>query len=382
MSKKILIISPTPTHPTNAGNRIRILNIVDYLIKQGHEVHFLYSDQEKCDEKSMKKYWGDRLYIVKYAKPKPKPENKYAKMIRNRFNSNIKYYSGVDDHYNIYLDDYIGQLLQKQSFDIVFVEYIFNTKAFFHFPAAVIKILDTHDRMTDRHKLFLKEGKKPIWYSTSKNEEKKGLDRADIIIAIQEKEKSFFFRLTNKTVISVGHLVQLVPPVNMGPPREKILFIGSNNPSNLYGINDFIHDVFPLLQKDIPDMELLIAGNICSAIDDFKGVRKLGEVDDIKTAYDMADIVINPLTIGTGLKIKMIEALGYSKAVISTAVGAEGLENGAGKSYLLADRPEEYVNEINKIISDPEVYNSLCNNARSFAGMWNNNNTTQLLELI
>ena len=50
--------------------------------------------------------------------------------------------------------------------------------------------------------------------------------------------------------------------------------------------------------------------------------------------------------------------------------------------YLCGSVWTKIPNEINKIISDPEVYKSLCNNARSFAGMWNNNNASQLLELI
>jgi len=67
-----------------------------------------------------------------------------------------------------------------------------------------------------------------------------------------------------------------------------------------------------------------------------RGYSENGEMPNLKSIYDLSDIVINPLTIGTGLKIKSIEALGFSKALISTSVGADGLENGINSAFLLA----------------------------------------------
>lgn len=386
MCKKILFISQTPTHPQNAGNRIRIFNMASFLVNQGHEVHFLHSFQQVCDEDAMKEYWKDKYHVVKYKRT-------ILKKVRNKFDQytdkakdflfpDLKYFVNIDDTYNLLLDDYIRNLINKISFDIVIVEYIFLSKALLNFDETVLKIIDTHDVMTNRHKIFLKEGKEPSWFSTTSKEEKKGLDRADIIIAIQENEKKFFNKLTNKKVVNVGHILGLYKPVNTNLPRNKILFVGSQNPINQYGINHFLENIYPLILEKIPEIELIIAGKICKDLQEAKGVRLLGEVENMKTAYDMADIVINPLILGTGLKIKMIEALGYSKAVISTVVGAEGLEDGAGKSYLIADTPEEYVDEINKILYNNEIYRELCKDARNFADMWNNNNTSQLLELI
>jgi hypothetical protein len=57
--KKILVVSMTPTHPPNAGNRIRILGMSRWLREQGHEVHFLYSDQGWGDNEGMKAFWGN-----------------------------------------------------------------------------------------------------------------------------------------------------------------------------------------------------------------------------------------------------------------------------------------------------------------------------------
>ena len=381
MSKKILFISQTPTHPQNAGNRVRIFNMASFLINQGHEVHFLHSFQQLCDEYQMKAFWKDKYHVVKYKKPVIKQENKYVNKAKHFLNRNLKYQIKTDDTYNLLLNDYIKDLKKRMSFDIVIVEYIFLSKAFLNFDKNVLKIIDTHDLMTNRHKMFLKNGKEPSWFSTTAKEEKKGLERADIIIAIQEHDKKFFTRLTKKKVVNVGHILGLYEPHNPKQARKKLLFVGSKNPINQYGISHFLDNIYPLILEKIPGIELIIAGNICDDLKEMEGVKLLGEVESMKTAYDMADIVINSLILGTGLKIKMIEALGYSKAVISTAVGAEGLEEGAGKSYLLAEKSEDYVDAINKILADPEAYSGLCHNARYLAEIWNKRNASQLTEL-
>jgi glycosyltransferase involved in cell wall biosynthesis len=377
MKHKILIISPTPTHPINAGNRSRIYVYSKFLIEKGHEVHFLYSDQEDADIKAMQVYWGNRFHHISYKAPVKRDYNKYLK----RINSNYKYYSHIDDHYNELLDNNIKDLQKEFTFTAVIVEYIFNTKAFFNFGKDVLKVVDTHDVMTKRHKHFLRAGKKPVWYSTSKKEEKKGIDRADVVMAIQDKEAEFYRKITNKKVVTIGHIVAVTVPPQKNNPAKRLLFVGSNNPNNFHALKDFIHDYFPLLRKDFPELELYIAGKICQVIDEQVGIIKLGEVEDISEAYRISDIVFNPLTIGTGLKIKMIEALGYGKAVISTTIGAEGLENGAGSAYLLADTPEEFNLQLGRLFSEARCFSTVVENAFQFVNRYNLQPCSQLSKL-
>lgn len=381
MAKKILIISPTPTHPSNAGNRIRILNMASFLLSAGHEVHFLFSRQEEADEKRMINFWGDRLYMVDYRKPVPSFFQRIIRGSREILKLDCRYYSNVDDYYNTLLDEAIQNINKDLEFDIVLAEYIFQSRVFLNFDSKVLKVIDTHDVMTDRHKLFLQKGKKPIWYSTPRQQERKGIQRADVVIAIQEKEKAYFSTLTRKPVINVGHFVQVSNPVS-DVPRKILLFVGSNNPSNLYGITDFIKDDFPVIRDFFPEMELLIVGNICGHLPKVpEGVTLLGETEDLKMAYDRADIIINPLTIGTGLKIKMIEALGYSKVVLSTPLGAEGLEEGIGQSFLVYHNTAEILTHLKLLYNEKEFYSNICNSAADLALKWNDKNGSELTRI-
>ena len=166
------------------------------------------------------------------------------------------------------------------------------------------------------------------------------------------------------------------------PPRKKILFLGSGNPSNIFGIQTFIAEIFPPIRASIPDLELIIVGTICSKIMDQEGIVKMGELPSLKSIYDLSDIVINPLTIGTGLKIKSIEALGFSKALISTSVGADGLEDGINSAFLLANNAEEFCNALNSIIFDNNTYLNLCNKAAEFVEDWNSEIKDKLSKLL
>jgi len=158
--------------------------------------------------------------------------------------------------------------------------------------------------------------------------------------------------------------------------------LGSNNPSNVYGIQAFIAEIFPPIRKSIPNIELIIVGSVCSKITDQEGIVKMGEMPNLASIYDLSDIVINPLTIGTGLKIKSIEALGFSKALISTSVGADGLENGINSAFLVANNAEEFCKAINSIFFDPEICLNLYNNATKFVDQWNSGIKVELCNLL
>ena len=201
------------------------------------------------------------------------------------------------------------------------------------------------------------------------------------MIAIQENEKKYFSKISFGKVINVGHTVNIYPPQNQDKPRKNLLFIGSNNPINMHGIKDFLENHYPAIVEAIPDVTLNIAGSICTQIEDYPQVNKLGEVDEIITAYKTSDVIINPLIFGTGLKIKMIEGLGYSKAIISTEVGAHGLEEGEDSAFLIARSTKDWVKHCEVVFNNKQVYQKLIKNAPLLAEAWNKKNTLELKTL-
>src|SRR5690606_22404281 len=157
-------------------------------------------------------------------------------------------------------------------------------------------------------------------------EEARGLDRADLVLAIQDREREYFAQICSKPVITLGHLIT-VEPLYQRATRERsfsVLFVGSANAINIEGVQTFVRDTWPLVKREIPDARLLLAGAVSKADLAGEGIVRLGFVEDLRTAYKQADVVINPVQHSTGLNIKSIEALGYGMPFVSTSAGVRG----------------------------------------------------------
>ena len=393
MSKKILVISPTPSHPQNAGNRSRIYRLLLSLKEMRYDVHFLHIKETLGDEAAMEKCWGDKFYSLTYNQPetkvKKKPKTlkqriikKIVRIIKSLINNDPQFNYLIDDWYDDSVDQKIIELSKKISPEVILVEYVFFSKALELFDKNAIKIIDTHDIFHNRYKLYQRNKRTPEWFSTSKAQEIKGLNRADIIIAIQEQEEKLFSRfLKSKEIVTVGHLVDLQKFI----PRNlsyKILFVGSSNSINVDGIEYFIKDIFPKIKTKFKEAKLVLAGDICNVIEDFDGCCKLGRVQNLKEAYDAVDLAINPVQYGTGLNIKNIEALGYSKPLVTTSKGAEGMEHGNGTTFLIADSAIDFANHIIEIFSNNNTYENLAKKSYEFAFNWNQNYLQVLNKII
>jgi len=238
MNKKILVISETPSHPKNDGPRARVHNLLTNLKKQGHEIHFLLNKKEdffKPNIRAMKKAW-DKVYLAppKYQKIINSLNAKIGKIgifLNKRLPAIYKFLkffdifkkkdkkkwsivnksSLIDKGYPNNLDKFIKKIKKKEKFDIVLAEYAFLSKSLKHFNNSVHKVIDTHLAITskDAHEACNKNTKiaKKEYTFFPKKEEAKALNRADIIIAIQEEEEKFFKKILkkNKKVVTIGN---------------------------------------------------------------------------------------------------------------------------------------------------------------------------------
>lgn len=381
MKKRILVISPIPTHPQNAGNRSRIYRLLCSLRDMGHEVHFLYVNTEVADEEGMKQCWGDNFYFAPYKFP-PRSLSMYMKRMKFVFEKGFRNIHPIDFRYDKSLDKLLAVLSHRAQFDVVMVEYVFWSKALELFDKNVLKIIDTHDVFARRHLMYMQNRQEYDWYCTSQKEEARGLNRADVIIAIQEQEREYFSKITQKKTIAVGHIGPLEKLTHKQSPEKIILFVGSRAVHNIHGIKQFIREAFPRIRNNVPNLQLTIVGNVCRAIEDSDSCVKLGEVGDLKPIYEEADLVINPITFSTGLSIKTIEALGHSKPVVTTSTGSKGLEEGANKAFLVADNPAEFAESVVKVLTDEQLAASFSASAYEFVKRWNQASIEELADVL
>lgn len=394
MSSKILIISPTATHPTIAGNSARIFAMVELLRLKKYHIDFLLATNDEIDIASNKVYWGDNFHVHTNFTTKQSLDlsQKFLRKLIDLFGklfsiAYLKYNKLIDYYYPDGLNEYILELYEKNKYDIVIVEYVVLSRAFKCFPRSVKKILDTHDQLGNRYKTYLKRGLTPTWYSLFPQEEFKGLKRADLIIGIQKSETEYFKASVNKKVITTGHILQYNPVRQ--DQKNVLVFIASDNKINVDAIFYFIYNIFyKLIEVEKQKMQLIIAGSVCNAIDlknhipsqiaDY--VELYGQFNFPIDVYSKASVAINPIKAGTGLKIKLIEALSFGVPVVSFAEGSQGVYS---KGKLPVYNAESDNSMINAIIEICTLSNSIVlPYCETFITEYNQKNTSEFLEAL
>jgi glycosyltransferase involved in cell wall biosynthesis len=141
------------------------------------------------------------------------------------------------------------------------------------------------------------------------------------------------------------------------PRNRRILFVGSmfykpNNDAVLF----FLQDVFPRVVADWPECQFWIVGKGPSQeireLADNNNIVLTGPVRDVRPYLEEANVVLVPLLSGSGTRIKILEAMAAGRPVVSTRIGAEGLDVIDGQDILIADTPESLANAISKVFSD------------------------------
>lgn len=375
---KILVISPIPTHPVTAGNRARVAALTNSLEGLGHTVYFMHAEQEAGDAEAMRAHWGDRYVPVPYQRPSSRIARRRRRAAR-ALGLKAAFQYGLDEWYDPSIDQHLDSFLAANEIDVVIVEYVFMSRALLRVPAGVFKVIDTHDVFAERHKRYLANGIAPTWFSCSTRAEVKGLNRADGVIAIQKAEAAYFRQVTGSRVATIGHPISLRPQLEQASEQEleqdlnkemvpgRILLVGSDNAINIASLDWYLQHVHPLILQACPHAELAVAGTACRRLAPSPGMRLLGRLDDLASAYATAQVVVNPMLFGTGLKIKSVEAFGYARALVTTPCGAEGLEARAGRAFRSAREPGEFAQEVVSLLNDRSATNVIAREGYRFA---------------
>jgi len=172
-------------------------------------------------------------------------------------------------------------------------------------------------------------------------------------------------------VISNGVDVEQFRPSSAAPERDRLLFFGANNYfPNHDALLYFIDEILPKVIERRPNVKLSIVGpGVQPAVLERQSahVEVVGFVDDLMPHLERASAVVVPLRIGGGTRLKIVEAMAKSKAIVSTRIGAEGIELDHEQDVLLADTPNDFAAQIVRVLDDPQLAARLGDSARKVA---------------
>jgi glycosyltransferase involved in cell wall biosynthesis len=185
----------------------------------------------------------------------------------------------------------------------------------------------------------------------------------DGLIAMSSNDAAEFRQMGfNGKIESIPPGIDLSSYPSVAPPKaeqmHKIGFLGSLEwMPNVQGLQWFLDYAWPLLRNRVQNAELHVGGrNPTEEVKawDYPGVTIHGEVEDAKAFLQDYPIVIIPLLSGSGVRIKLLEALALGRCVVSSKIGAEGLAVRHREHLMLAETPLEFAENVGFLVQNPE----------------------------
>jgi glycosyltransferase involved in cell wall biosynthesis len=183
------------------------------------------------------------------------------------------------------------------------------------------------------------------------------------VVAVSENDRTLMTQCVDPshvTVIPTGvDLTQYRPDPGVPEPAPLITFIGAMDwEPNVDGVEYFCREIWPDIRAEVPEARFRIVGrNPDRRVQKWASdsVEVTGRVPSVVEHLRQTAVVVVPLRIGGGTRLKIYEAMATAKAVVSTTVGAEGLDVGQGRDIMLADDSKSFAHAVIMLLRDREL---------------------------
>ncbi len=274
-------------------------------------------------------------------------------------------------------------ILKDESFDIIQLESIFCTPYLesIRLLSNAKVVVRTHNVEFKIWEQLAKQEKNPLkkWYlklltKRLRTDETSILKQVDGIISITNEDRLEFENMgINRPieVIPIGFEISSTKSVPVQTEELKLYHIGAMDwKPNIEGISWFLKEVWGKIEEAFPAVECFLAGrNMPNSIYELsKGnLHVQGEIESVSEYVFDKNIALVPLLSGSGMRVKIVEALALGKVVISTTIGAQGIPYEDGTNMLIADTPKDFVRKIKMLIDNPDMIRSIGENGRHLA---------------
>ncbi len=156
--------------------------------------------------------------------------------------------------------------------------------------------------------------------------------------------------------IPLGVEIPARPLDAVGEPPPRMLFAASfTHPPNVEALSRLVEIVLPRVRAAEPSAQLVVVGAAPPAelLANTEGAVATGSVPDVQPYLAAASVVLAPAWSGGGMRVKALEALAAGKALVTTPLGAAGLDVEPGRHALVAERPEEFADAVASLLADP-----------------------------
>ena len=249
----------------------------------------------------------------------------------------------------------ISQLLSNNNFDLIQVEYNVMhhySDLFVNIPSVLV-FHDISTKLYERGKnLGIKTDRR--LYNIAKKIEVGIANKFDSIVTLTEEDKLYLINLGyNKEICVIPPQINVVSNIDIPKKPNTICFVGSyNRQPNVRAVEVLINDIYNNI--DFP-VELNIVGKslpkyLQKEIRNTEGINYLGFIDEIDEFIKTQMLMVAPIQLGAGLKMKIPHSLANGTPVITTTIGAEGIDIGSENGLWVCDGIEMIIIKINSLL--------------------------------
>lgn len=363
---RLLVVSLSAPVPANAGHKMRNWSVLRALAEDGHRVTLLtFADPaEEFDLTAVRKVCDD-IIVVPLQMQNLTSKTNYAGRIASLFSNKpyaIRRFASAEMRLRVESE------LASGSYGATICESAYAT---INVPQTGTPIvLDNHNvehLILARYSAFERNPVKRLYAALEarrlRSMERKACKRATVSLCCSEADRRHFQQLRPEgdfrvvpNCIDVGRY----SPTRCEEPRTVLYQGGMDWFPNRDAVEFFVESMLPQLREAVPDLKFVIAGRNPSAefrarLSMLPGVVVTGTVPDMRPVIDRAMVCVVPLRIGSGTRLKILEAAAMGKAIVSTSIGAEGLEFVDGREIMLADTPEEFISATTRLLLNPDL---------------------------
>ena len=371
---KILFLSPTVPFPLTDGGRIRVFNLLKQIAVK-NEVTLLALETQTTDADGVAelRQLGIQVHLVPNAPTLPRVS--FGTLVK----AFLKRQPITVARYDIpaYRQKF-RELIATQTFDLVHYEMFHIAQ--FHTETHLPGVLSQQNVDSAIWRRLCSETANPLYkfaYWTQQlafqRYERVLSPKFDAVTCTSDIDAAVFQQHCTENAIEIipngVDITHYRPDFTTEAPAH-LIYIGSMDwYPNEDAVAFFADEVLPWIQEKVPDVAFSIVGGNPSArvqkLAERDGIIVTGRVPEIKPYFAKATVFVVPLRIGSGTRLKILEALAMGKAIVSTTVGAEGLDLKDSMEIFIADEPTAFADAVTRLLTDAQLRRRIGENGRS-----------------
>jgi sugar transferase (PEP-CTERM/EpsH1 system associated) len=374
----ILFISTEIPYPPDSGHRLRTFHVLKYLGER-HNVFFLGFNRNGtnfCDTAPIEAYCAS---VETFSISEDVSKLRFYYSLLLNLCSPLPFVA--HKYYRKELRRSIQRIISDKKIDIVHFDML-PLARYLNDIGDVPSVLVQHNVESQRvyrlaqnsksliFKLFMLEQFRKLYKF-----EKNVLDKFAICTAVSDVDATHFRRMNSQAriyVIPNGVDTKFFTCENFSTLGNSLIWVGSmRDLYNREAVDYFCTEIFPRIREVVPDVSFNAVGRSPTKVlvelsKSDTNVSVLGYVDDIRPHVKKAAVYVAPMRSGGGTKLKILNALSMGKAVVTTSVGAEGIDINHREHVMIADDPETFTTMTIDLLRNPELRKELGKNGRKW----------------